>query len=145
VTRRIAIVGSRSWRDLDAVRRLVRSLPSDCIVVSGGARGVDSVAEETADARGLAKKIITPHDAGDLRVLSFAAACHIRNRMIATACDELHAFLAACDNPRCRFPDDETYRPCPYDGWSHGTAATIGYAKNAGKSVVIHREEESHG
>lgn len=38
---RIAIVGSREYKQLDQVREYVRSLPLGVIVISGGARGVD--------------------------------------------------------------------------------------------------------
>ena len=41
----VAIVGSRNFSNLKQVREYVRSLPSDTIIVSGGAKGVDSTAE----------------------------------------------------------------------------------------------------
>ena len=48
---RVAIVGSREFRDLSRVRRFVADLAAkypDAIVVSGGCRGVDAAAEEAA-------------------------------------------------------------------------------------------------
>ncbi len=39
------IVGSRDWSDLSLVRDFIDSLPMESIVVSGGARGVDTHAE----------------------------------------------------------------------------------------------------
>ncbi len=50
---RVAVVGSRSFPDLDLVREYVRSLPEGAIIVTGGARGVDKTAEEEAQKRGL--------------------------------------------------------------------------------------------
>ena len=61
----VAIVGSRDWPDLDAVvdfvERLARKYPA-AIVVSGGARGVDSVAERTATRAGLGLISFRPHE-----------------------------------------------------------------------------------
>lgn len=48
----IAIVGSRKFPGLISVWRYVQLLPDGCNVVSGGARGVDSVGENSAIARG---------------------------------------------------------------------------------------------
>jgi hypothetical protein len=45
---RVAIVGSRNYPRLDQVRRYIRELPEFTTVVTGGARGVDIVAEEAA-------------------------------------------------------------------------------------------------
>ncbi len=50
---RVAIVGSREGVDLERVRRFVRTLPKDVVVVSGGARGVDAAAESEAKRCGL--------------------------------------------------------------------------------------------
>ena len=44
---RLAVVGSRQGADLDHVRSFVSELPRDTIVVSGGAVGVDTTAEQT--------------------------------------------------------------------------------------------------
>ena len=45
---RVAIVGSREYSDIDAIVEYVNSLPADTIVVTGGARGVDQIAEAAA-------------------------------------------------------------------------------------------------
>src|SRR5579859_482231 len=50
---KIGIVGSRDFEDLDQVRAYVRGLDRESVVVSGGARGVDSVAVEEAGVCGL--------------------------------------------------------------------------------------------
>lgn len=100
----VAIVGSRDYKDLEAVRRFVRSLPENACVVSGGARGVDQAAEAEAFAEGFALvsfrperwaegyKIIRytyhPHKAspsflplsGEYK--TFPQAAHARNSMI---------------------------------------------------------------
>lgn len=47
-----AVLGSREFTDADFIWRLVReSLPRPCIVVSGGARGVDTFARTACDSK----------------------------------------------------------------------------------------------
>jgi CTP:molybdopterin cytidylyltransferase MocA len=48
---RVAIVGSRNFGLLELVGEYVCSLPIDTVVITGGARGVDRYAENTARAR----------------------------------------------------------------------------------------------
>jgi hypothetical protein len=51
---RVAVVGSRKFPDLQLVRDYVRTLnPATDAIVSGGAEGVDSVAEYEAEAQGI--------------------------------------------------------------------------------------------
>ncbi len=51
---RVAIVGSRECQDRHSVEAYVARLPAGAIVISGGARGVDTWAADAAHARGLA-------------------------------------------------------------------------------------------
>lgn len=46
--KKVAIVGTRTYPHLDRVRSYIATLPPDTIVVSGGALGVDSTADEAA-------------------------------------------------------------------------------------------------
>lgn len=58
---KVAIVGSRKFRSLHLVKEYVNNLPEDTIVVSGGAKGVDTAAKIAAEARGLPKpKVFKP-------------------------------------------------------------------------------------
>lgn len=50
----VLVVGSRGYPDLLQVRSFVDDLPSNTVVVSGGAQGVDRVAATAARKRGLA-------------------------------------------------------------------------------------------
>jgi len=45
---KVAIVGTRTYPDLEQVRKYVRDLSPDDIIVSGGAKGVDETAEGEA-------------------------------------------------------------------------------------------------
>ena len=49
---KLAVVGSRQGADLEHVRQFVSALPSDTVIVSGGAVGVDRTAESTWLSRG---------------------------------------------------------------------------------------------
>lgn len=64
MSERVAIVGARDCSpETEAkVREYVRGLPTKTIVVSGGARGVDSVAEDEASKCGLGVESFCPSD-----------------------------------------------------------------------------------
>ena len=109
--RRIAIVGSRNWRDIPSIDKFVEGLPKGTVVVSGGARGVDRIAEIAASRHGLETSIHLPD--WDLHG---KAAGFIRNRQIVDDADEVVAF---------------------WDGGSRGTKSTIDLAKKQGKPVRV--------
>jgi predicted Rossmann fold nucleotide-binding protein DprA/Smf involved in DNA uptake len=54
---KVAIIGSRDYAKLHLVQKMVEVLPPGCILISGGARGVDTIAEEAARSRGLAVQV----------------------------------------------------------------------------------------
>lgn len=64
--RKVAIVGSRDYPDLDAVRDYILDVytddgtPFDMEIVSGGARGIDSMAEAVAKQLRMPTKIFLP-------------------------------------------------------------------------------------
>jgi hypothetical protein len=121
LSKRIAIVGSRDYKDLDAVRRYVYSLPRDMTIVSGGARGVDTVAVETARERGM-KTVVIPVNERGLpddsagRNTGYGQRAMIRNGEIVQMVGSLTAF---------------------HDGSSAGTANSIERAKKAGIPVLL--------
>lgn len=81
----VAIVGSREYARYDLVAAYVEALPPNAIVVTGGARGVDSIAMSVARKRGLG-------------VLVFEAvwrnkyAGFARNERVVEICQRLVAF-----------------------------------------------------
>lgn len=85
---RLAIVGSRDFPDLEQVRRYVDDLPTDTVVVTGGAEGVDALVERAARARGLTVVVVWPQ----ADVYAPTVAPRERNRGIVAECDELVAF-----------------------------------------------------
>lgn len=108
---KVAVVGSRNYQNLKEVEEFVNSLPQGTIVISGGARGVDRVAEEAARKRGLRIEIYKP----DWRKYGKRAGL-IRNTQIVNNADMIVAF---------------------WDKKSRGTQDTIKKAQRTGKGVII--------
>ncbi len=98
---KVAVVGSRSITGVD----INRYIPPDAsLIISGGATGVDQIAEQYADERGIKKLIIRP----DYELYGESAPL-IRDRIIVERADLVVAI---------------------WDGVSSGTAYTINYAKS---------------
>ncbi len=105
---KLAIIGSRSIGNFDLSPH-IPGRPS--LIISGGARGVDTLAERHARAHRIALRIFLPDYAAYGR-----AAPLIRNRKIAEECDQMLAV---------------------WDGRSKGTKYTIDYARSLGKNVRV--------
>ena len=103
---RLAIVGSRDYPDEEAVIALVNKLKPTTIVVSGGARGVDSVAVLAAMARGLETEVFN----ADWNKHGKKAG-YLRNVELVNSVDGLFAF---------------------WDGKSRGTKHAIELARKRG-------------
>lgn len=108
---KIAIVGSRNFSDLTKVRDYVNTLPPDTIVISGGAKGVDTVAETTAKAKGLTTIVYLP----EWKKYGRSAGIK-RNEDIIHNAEAVIAF---------------------WDGNSPGTRNSINQAKENNKKVTI--------
>lgn len=113
---KVGIVGSRGFSDLSAVATYVRGLPPGTTVVSGGALGVDSVAEKEAERCGLETEIYRVDAEGVSSRGEFARRAHARNQLIIDASDHVVAF---------------------WDGTSKGTLDSIKKARAAGKQVEV--------
>lgn len=107
----VAIVGSRTYPDLDLVREYVAELPEGTVVISGGARGVDSVAEQAARKRGLETLVVYP----DWKTYGKSAGMR-RNITIVDSADLIVAF---------------------WNRESKGTKHTIAYAEKKLKPVIV--------
>ena len=108
----IAIVGSRdfSWPELVAL--FVETLPEGTVVVSGGAPGVDTIAEQAARRLGLEVVVFQ----ADWKRFGRKAG-PLRNTQIVAAADQVVAF---------------------WDGASRGTLNTVMQAVRAGKHVLVY-------
>ena len=92
--RHIAIIGARRRTDQETVDRLVAELPIDVVIVSGGAAGPDTWAEQAALRRGLATLIFRPDLAGAESQGQKTRRFHARNQQIVDAADEVFALVA---------------------------------------------------
>lgn len=106
---KVAVVGSRSIDNVD----ISRYLPPDTdLIISGGAVGVDTLAEEYADKKGIKKLILYP----DYELYGKSAPL-IRDKLIVDHADLVIAV---------------------WDGNSSGTEFTISYAKRRGVPCEIY-------
>lgn len=105
---KVAIIGSR-----DLKFKINRYVPSSArLIISGGARGIDSIAEAYADENGVEKLIIKP----DYKKYGRSAPL-VRNRQIIESADLVLAF---------------------WDGESRGTMHSVKYAIECGKNIELH-------
>lgn len=110
---KVAVIGSRG---LDV--KMVDYIPENAdMIISGGAHGIDTLAEEYADAHGIPKVIFKPNYKRYGR-----AATHVRNRKIVKMADMVVAI---------------------WDGKSRGTKSTIEYAQKQKKPVCIYIEKKA--
>lgn len=111
------IVGSRDYPMTRAVRDFVMQLDhAKDAVVTGGARGVDSVAEQAAKSRRLRRFIYEPQCWPGAPKHVYVRSLFARNKDIVDASDVIVAF---------------------WDGKSRGTQHTIEQARAAGKQVRV--------
>lgn len=108
---KVAIVGSRNFPYPDLITDFVDRLPEGTTVVSGGARGPDSIASTRATTRGLPTEI---HPADWDRYGKSAG--FLRNTTIVETSDWVVAF---------------------WDGHSHGTADTIRKTHASHKPLTV--------
>ena len=107
---KLAIVGSRSFFDYQLLVETLQDLEISEIV-SGGARGADSLAEKYAREKGIPVKVFKP----DWNGLGKAAG-FIRNKSIIDYADKVIAF---------------------WDGQSHGTKHSIDLAMKQDKLMLV--------
>ncbi len=109
---RLLIVGSRGIIDFD----LEGYVPKDVeLIISGGAKGVDSLAEQYADCHGISKLILRPQYERYGR-----GAPLKRNEIMTDLCDEALVI---------------------WDGCSKGTKHTIDSVQKKGKPVRVIQKE----
>lgn len=107
-TIKVLVSGSRSIEKFD----LSPYIPEHCgLIISGGAKGIDTVAEQYALAHGIESKILKP----DYEQFGRAAPLKRNDEMV-----ELADLVIAI-----------------WDGKSHGTKHTIDYAKKIGKEIQV--------
>lgn len=105
---KLLIVGSRSIKEYD----LAKHIPNETtMIITGGADGIDTVAEKYADKKRLSKLILRPQ-----YELYGKGAPLKRNEIMVELCDM--ALIV-------------------WDGCSRGTKHTLSYAEKIGKKVIL--------
>ena len=108
---RVCISGCRTGCDYDIVRNALQTIPLGSIVVHGGAKGVDSIADELAKDMGFEVEVWE----ADWKRYGKSAG-PIRNREMIETCDMVIAF---------------------WDGSSRGTKNAISIANKNGLDVEV--------
>lgn len=115
---KVGVIGSRTGFSRSKVFSFLDdTIKPDDIIVSGGANGVDSFAEEYADLKGLTKLIYKPDFSKGYDVKKYFE----RNKKIIETSDLIIAF---------------------WDKTSKGTKFGIEYAKSLNKDIVIVNSED---
>jgi len=113
---KLLIIGSRSIKEYDFGEHIPAGVT---MIISGGAGGIDTLAEKYADKKRLTKLIMRPrYD------LYGRAAPLRRNEQMVELCD---AVLAV------------------WDGSSRGTKYTLDYAEKLGKRVILLLSDRKQG
>jgi hypothetical protein len=107
---KVAVIGSRSFNDYDEVKKTLKDIVIT-LIVSGGAKGADTLGERYADENNIPKKIFFP----DWKKYGKKAG-FIRNTEIINEADLVVAF---------------------WDGESNGTKDSIKKAKEQNKKIVL--------
>jgi len=117
---KLAVVGSRSIDSEKLVKRVLNAwryiFGTPQSAISGGAAGVDTIAEKWADSIGISIEVIKPDWEADGRSAGFK-----RNREIVSKCDMCLAI---------------------WDGESHGTEDDINISRELKKPLVVFNKRE---
>lgn len=109
---KLAVIGSRDFDDYEFLKSVLDPIRDKIsLIVSGGAKGADSLAERYADERGIVKKILL----ADWNTHGKKAG-YLRNKEIIDSCDAVIAF---------------------WDGASKGTKHSLDLAGKEGKPFKI--------
>ena len=126
---RIAIVGSRSINNTDEIKTLIDSIipyvtqkETPLTIISGGAKGVDTIAQEWASERKHDFILIKPYHLLDNQVPYEAKFFFVRNKQIVDNSDAIVAI---------------------WDEESSGARDTIRYATKCKKPVVVYSYKQN--
>jgi len=112
---RLAIVGSRGFSNYNFLKEILDEENIE-VIVSGGAKGADQLAERYANEKSLETNIFYPDWKKHGKQAGF-----VRNKEIVDNCDKLIAF---------------------WDGKSKGTNHSVYLARNKGKEVKVIKYED---
>lgn len=105
---KLLIAGSRSVTDFDFTPYVP---PDTDLIISGGARGIDRIAEQYADEKGISKLVLRP------KYHLYGKGAPIKRNEVMVALADTLVIV--------------------WDGVSRGTKYTLEYAKKKGKPVTL--------
>lgn len=108
---KVAVTGSRDFNDYETLKENISNIKNISLIISGGAKGADSLAEQYALENSIDTLIIKP----DWKRFNRGAGL-IRNKQIVDSSDMVIAF---------------------WDAESKGTAHVIEYAKKQNKEIIV--------
>lgn len=112
--KKILVVGGRDFKDKAVLKQILSNIPCCFALISGGAKGADTLAEKWAKKNNIKTIIIKPNYAKH----GSKKAPHIRNQKLVNMSDRVIAF---------------------WNGKSRGTKSTIDKAKHGKKPTKIIR------
>jgi hypothetical protein len=115
---KVAIIGSRNFNDYELVKKIMETIPDIDLIISGGAKGADSLGELWAKENNKKIKIFKPDWENNGR-----AAGVIRNQTIVVSSDLVVAF---------------------WDGQSKGTKSSIDFCKKYNIPLIIISTNNNH-
>lgn len=110
---KVAVIGSRGFSDYSKLEKDLERLEGVQLIISGGAKGADQLAEKYAESRGIPIQVIKP----DYKAHKQGAPIR-RNEKIVQEADQVIAF---------------------WDGKSKGTKHVIEFAEKLNKGLSINR------
>ena len=117
---KLAVIGSRDFENIDMLNQvLMKHREEITLVISGGAKGADAMAEQWAKDKGIETLIFLP----DWSKYGRSAGV-VRNQDIIKSCDMCIAF---------------------WDGKSKGTASGIRLCKKYGKTCEVYYSYSNEG
>jgi len=112
---KVAVVGSRSFNDYEKMINVLDKINITELVTSG-AKGADTLAQQYAESKGIPVKLFLPLHQTDPSVKYHVKWFFVRNVELVNYSDHVVAF---------------------WNGLSKGTKHTVDYAKSQGKPVTI--------
>ena len=96
---RVLFCGDRNWTDVDIIQEKLQALPKDTVIIAGGAKGADTIAEGVGKALGLTVEVFQADWATYGR-----AAGPIRNKaMLQSGVHFVYAFHNDINNSKGTF------------------------------------------
>lgn len=121
---KVAVIGSREYQNEAQVRAYVRGLPVGTVLVSGGARGVDSWAADEAVKAGLPAPIVIKPDYNGKALWERKRAPLERNLVLVAEASRVVAFWSGAPT-------------------STGTVHAVKHALKLGRPVEAYAEDGS--